>query len=367
MNTSVVTQFQPSITEWLAAIGEIGESEAFRKEDNEKVERLEILYQTLGVPYERPTAFSARELWDRAPAFQKILNERGDELCAIRLVPKSPGLPKLRNRGLSIRECFWQWFLHQPIAAHLDDYTAFVCPHTDRLLWSAIFVVQKDLIFGEIVEGLHSQLTQGTTERTTYRFQYDFKNWYWSGHHSLAKQWSERMVSMLYVPDHIKRRLMEEQLGAKFTNEHLIGYFETTIWPGDQLFFIDYNRTLVDYIAAPTTPVTAREGSGILQGSSAYQGHVQGRVVIVSDDNAHTITMPVDGILVCDNTDIRYLPLMKTAKAIITNRGGILSHASIVARELKKPCIVGTQHATEVLQDGDFIEIDAEQGTVKLL
>lgn len=56
---------------------------------------------------------------------------------------------------------------------------------------------------------------------------------------------------------------------------------------------------------------------------------------------------------------------MKKAAGFVTDAGGILSHAAIVARELKKPCVIGTQRATKILKDGDIIELDANKGIVK--
>ena len=56
---------------------------------------------------------------------------------------------------------------------------------------------------------------------------------------------------------------------------------------------------------------------------------------------------------------------MKVAIAFVTEEGGVTSHAAIIARELKKPCIVGTGNCTKVLQDGDMIEVNATEGTVK--
>lgn len=53
--------------------------------------------------------------------------------------------------------------------------------------------------------------------------------------------------------------------------------------------------------------------------------------------------------------------------AIVTDEGGLTSHAAIVARELKKPCIVGTKIATDVLRDGDLVEVDADKGVVRKL
>lgn len=62
-----------------------------------------------------------------------------------------------------------------------------------------------------------------------------------------------------------------------------------------------------------------------------------------------------------------YVPAMQKAAAIITDEGGITSHAAIVARELGLPCIVGTKSATKSLKDGDMVEIDATAGLVRKL
>ncbi|GAG22226.1 unnamed protein product, partial [marine sediment metagenome] len=51
----------------------------------------------------------------------------------------------------------------------------------------------------------------------------------------------------------------------------------------------------------------------------------------------------------------------------ITDGGGTLCHAAIVAREMKIPCIVGTKIATRVLKDGDLVEVDADKGIVRKL
>ena len=66
-------------------------------------------------------------------------------------------------------------------------------------------------------------------------------------------------------------------------------------------------------------------------------------------------------------TNSFFIPIMKKAKAIITDEGGITCHAAIVSRELNIPCITGTKIATKVLKDGDMVEVDAERGIVKII
>jgi pyruvate,water dikinase len=72
-------------------------------------------------------------------------------------------------------------------------------------------------------------------------------------------------------------------------------------------------------------------------------------------------------VLVCTMTTPELVPLMQKASAIVTDLGGILSHAAIISRELGKPCVVGTGKATQVLKDGDFVEVDADEGVVRRL
>lgn len=72
-------------------------------------------------------------------------------------------------------------------------------------------------------------------------------------------------------------------------------------------------------------------------------------------------------ILVASQTRPEYLPLMKKALCIITDEGGITSHAAVVSREMGIPCIIGTRVATQVLKDGDMVEVDADKGIVKKL
>ena len=58
---------------------------------------------------------------------------------------------------------------------------------------------------------------------------------------------------------------------------------------------------------------------------------------------------------------------MIKASAFVTDEGGVTCHAAIVSREMNKPCIIGTKVATQVLKDGDVVEVDANNGVVKIL
>jgi len=101
-------------------------------------------------------------------------------------------------------------------------------------------------------------------------------------------------------------------------------------------------------------------------GKTGFPGKVSGIAKLVLDPRNSSNFQKGD-ILVTEMTRPDYLPLMKQASAFVTDGGGILCHAAIVARELKKPCIIGTQVATERLKDGMKIEVDADEGIVRIL
>ena len=86
-----------------------------------------------------------------------------------------------------------------------------------------------------------------------------------------------------------------------------------------------------------------------------------GRVRIVK--NVTEIARVETGdVLVTDMTDPNWEPVMKRASAIVTNRGGRTCHAAIIARELGVPAVVGCEHATEVLKDGDEVTVACCEG-----
>lgn len=106
-------------------------------------------------------------------------------------------------------------------------------------------------------------------------------------------------------------------------------------------------------------------------GTTAHKGSATGAVVVIKEADyknaAEIIGHKKDYVLVTPMTRPEIMNIIKDAVAIITDEGGITCHAAIVARELKKPCIVGTKIATSILKSGDLVEVDADSGTVRIL
>ena len=104
-------------------------------------------------------------------------------------------------------------------------------------------------------------------------------------------------------------------------------------------------------------------GGERIYGNVANPGTVEGvaRIIFTTDDLGK---MQEGDILVSPCTRPEYVSAMKKASAILTDEGGITSHAAIVSRELRVPCIVGLRQATDIIKDGNKLEVNANHGIV---
>jgi phosphohistidine swiveling domain-containing protein len=103
-----------------------------------------------------------------------------------------------------------------------------------------------------------------------------------------------------------------------------------------------------------------------IHGQTGCVGKATGRVKIVIRP-ADMAKFKKGDVLVSIATDSDIVSAMKKAAAIVTEQGGVTSHAAIVSRELGVPCVIGTKIATKVLKDGDLVEVDATKGIVRKL
>ena len=105
---------------------------------------------------------------------------------------------------------------------------------------------------------------------------------------------------------------------------------------------------------------------GEIRGLAASLGRAIGRVKIIKKFE-DTLKLKQGDVMVISMTRPEHTIVMKKTSAIVTDDGGITSHAAIVSRELKKPCIIGTKIATKVLRNGQIVEVDANHGVVRVL
>jgi len=112
--------------------------------------------------------------------------------------------------------------------------------------------------------------------------------------------------------------------------------------------------------------IAHQDDQTVLKGVVAYPGKVIGKCKIIFDPFEQRDFVEGE-ILVTGMTRPEFVPYMGKAAAIVTDAGGMLCHAAITSREMKKPCIVATERATKFLKDGDLVEVDADNGIVRKL
>jgi len=98
--------------------------------------------------------------------------------------------------------------------------------------------------------------------------------------------------------------------------------------------------------------------------SAGKRGYGVGVAKVVLNPDEANLEMKKGDILVTDMTNPDFVPFMKIASAIVTNKGGVTSHAAIVSRELNIPCVVGTETATQVMKTGVQYTVDSRNGVI---
>lgn len=349
---------QISFTEWFEAIGH-SELKEMREEDYYKRDRLKELQRVIGIPFDKPDKFEAVDIVNGTNDFLTFYQNNKNEQKCLRLNPKSSNLKKHRLRGPTVQDLV-KWFADLDIDP--SQYIADFLPHSEKYVWSTIFIVNKNGISGEIIKGGHFQLTQGfyATGKPIV-FSYDFDKWWMSEENQGMLKHLKEIVDYLFVNEEQKMKL-KEKFGAEFNTNYLSGYFETVLVEDYGLWFVDWSRMLGKMYGDFTVSKVKNEG---LSGVSASPGKATGKV--------RKITNPIEDefsqgdILVCEMTSPDYIHLMKKASAIITEKGGVLTHAAIVSRELGIPCITGVVGVLDELKHGDEVEVDANSGVIRKL
>lgn len=115
--------------------------------------------------------------------------------------------------------------------------------------------------------------------------------------------------------------------------------------------------TLGEPVATPSP------GEALVAGLGASPGVARGNVrVLRSPDEGRKLL--AGEILVAPMTSPDWVPTIRRAAGLVTDSGGVTSHAAIISRELRIPCVVGTRTATRVLRDGELVTVDGAKGRV---
>lgn len=350
-----------SITEWMAKI-DPDHASLLRSEDNSKRIRLKTLSQTIGLSYDQAENITLNDIINHTNKFLKLAKSQGNKKYAFRLLPLQPNLPKLRITDQSLKNCL-RWFYEQDI--NLNKYRIELIPQGEHSIYSSILLINERGMWGQISKSKMWQLSLGLTKRLPITFTYDFKKWSFSQKNKQIEHILSSVLKQLQVKDIKKQEKLQKNLKAEFTKEgHLKGYFEFVVRHQNDISFIDYNRILYK-IFKLFRPGLNEVKTKYIHGVGANPGTAIGRVKIVK--NPHSTKIHKQEILVCHMLTIEFIPLIKKAAAIISEQGGLLSHSTIICRELKKPYIINVPNATKKLKNKDKIEVNADEGIVKML
>ncbi len=177
---------------------------------------------------------------------------------------------------------------------------------------------------------------------------------------------------------HITSEGKDFALYSALSDPELLHYLTSGELVSESVLRERFDFSIVTFDARETHIVSGKEARTLLSelaleqdvpdtdclfGKSAYPGKVSGRArIVLRPEEADSV---LEGeILITTMTRPEWVTAMKKAAAIVTDTGGLLCHAAIISRELKKPCIIGTVHATRVFKNGDLVEVDADRGAV---
>lgn len=164
------------------------------------------------------------------------------------------------------------------------------------------------------------------------------------------------------MPEEIQEGLKSGQVkkeDIKARAVHSVYYAE----PTQKTYYIgEQAKRMTEVVMEAQTHSLTQE----IKGQCGCPGVVQGTVRIVNVV-ADMQKVQTGDVLVSIATQPDLIPAMKKAIGFITDQGGVTSHAAIVAREMNKPCVIGTKHASKVLKDGMRVEVDANKGVVRVL
>ena len=126
---------------------------------------------------------------------------------------------------------------------------------------------------------------------------------------------------------------------------------------------LTYRPSIQD--ATPTDCPLSRSDVTRLRGTSACGGRVSAPAAVLADvSEAHRLA--AGDVLVTRQTDPGWAPVFCLVRGLVIERGGMLSHGAIIAREFGLPCVVGIKDATRLIQHGDRLTVDGDAGTCEV-
>ena len=287
----------------------------------------------------------------------------------------------------SIRACWASLFEPRAIfyrqEKHFDHFQVGIAVPVQKMVQSEVsgimFTVNpvtnnKNQIVIEAIWGLGEKIVQGAYTPDHYLVQ----KLSWK---ILQKQTNKQFKQLTWVKNKNKEIKLKKnlQLKPKLSDEQIITLAKLGqkiqqhyFFPQDLEWAVENNKIYIVQSRPITTinlnpklekPIDVSQLKLLLKGEPASPGIITGHVKQLKSAKEINQLSPGE-ILVTDMTTPDFVPAMKKASAIVTNKGGQTSHAAIVSRELGIPCIVGTGNATKLLKNGHVITINGQTGEI---
>ena len=201
------------------------------------------------------------------------------------------------------------------------------------------------------------------------------------GRHTLFPQISKeynipKKELLMLIPDEISNLLKTHKVDDYINLAHEREKCYAIITLDEKVTsFVGDEAQKVDSILSHCINVQKREekeqekietSENIVTGMIANMGCIKGRAKILNSYEDIS-NVNIGDIIISTMTLPNYIAAMEKAKGFITDEGGITCHAAILSREFNVPCIVGTINATKVINDNDLIELDANNGIIRIL
>ena len=306
--------------------------------------------QSLGLPHEQFVAFPTASRITQL-SFKKAVKNMGFPYW-ISLVPLPQYADLDRLSKLCIHDFDTGWQFIQSLDS-LEKYKLLIMQYADNPLFKGTAIVSgnhhgiADFVLGDH----HYQLSIGAT--LTDPLIFNSKSIHYSK--TITRQYQNQLVKyILNQPGYYEFQYgtIKGQTGLTFLDNHDEPAYED--------IEIEFNN-LKNYVKSRPNSTNKI----LLKGLPASPGQAQGKCKVILSKNPETLYQLQKGdILVSDITTPDMTPIMAKPGAIITDLGGVTSHAAIVCRELGIPCITGTQNGTKILKKGMEVLVDSSKGVV---
>ena len=235
-----------------------------------------------------------------------------------------------------------------------------------KIVLEAIYGLGEGIVSGELTPDLYilEKETLAIAEKTVARQERQMVR------NQEAASGQENNVWLPVEPDMVRRQKITDDeilaiadVGRRIEQHY--GVPQDIEWAEEngQFFIVQARSVTVTEAVEIGIGLPSEKAPILLEGSPASPGVAAGEVrIVVSPEEIDRVQ--AGDVLVAEMTTPDFVPAMKRAAAIVTDRGGRTCHAAIVSREMGVPCVVGTGEATHTISDGQLVTVDGSRGRV---